>query len=80
MIGHQPNLFWQVTWRVVSPLLMLVIFLFFFVIQVNQELIYSVWDPAYVSPGPPGWGQGHCPCQWAWGAVLGERHRAGSPG
>uniref|UniRef100_A0A8D0PHD0 Transporter n=1 Tax=Sus scrofa TaxID=9823 RepID=A0A8D0PHD0_PIG len=47
MIGHQPNLFWQVTWRVVSPLLMLVIFLFFFVIQVNQELIYSVWDPAY---------------------------------
>ncbi|XP_076972916.1 sodium-dependent neutral amino acid transporter B(0)AT1 [Tamandua tetradactyla] len=47
MIGHQPNLFWQVTWRVVSPLLMLVIFLFFFVVKVNEELTYSVWDPAY---------------------------------
>lgn len=49
MIGHKPNIFWQVTWRVVSPLLMLVIFLFFFVIKVNEELIYSVWDPTYVS-------------------------------
>lgn len=49
MIGHKPNLFWQVTWRAVSPLLMLVIFLFFFVVQVNQKLMYSVWDPAYVS-------------------------------
>uniref|UniRef100_G1PKQ4 Transporter n=2 Tax=Myotis lucifugus TaxID=59463 RepID=G1PKQ4_MYOLU len=47
MIGHKPNIFWQITWRVVSPLLMLVIFLFFFVINVNKELIYSVWDPAY---------------------------------
>lgn len=49
MIGHKPNIFWQITWRVVSPLLMLVIFLFFFVINVNAELKYSVWDPANVS-------------------------------
>ncbi|CAK6444231.1 unnamed protein product [Pipistrellus nathusii] len=48
MIGHKPNIFWQITWRVVSPLLMLVIFLFFFVINVNAELKYSVWDPANV--------------------------------
>ncbi|XP_006872443.1 PREDICTED: sodium-dependent neutral amino acid transporter B(0)AT1 [Chrysochloris asiatica] len=47
MIGHKPNIFWQVMWRVVSPLLMLVIFLFFFVVKVNEELIYSVWDPDY---------------------------------
>eukprot|EP00069_Balaena_mysticetus_P006487 bmy_05113T0 len=47
MIGHKPNIFWQVTWRVVSPLIMLTIFLFFFVIKVNEELIYSVWNPAY---------------------------------
>uniref|UniRef100_A0ABI7VQL1 Solute carrier family 6 member 19 n=1 Tax=Felis catus TaxID=9685 RepID=A0ABI7VQL1_FELCA len=47
MIGHKPNIFWQVTWRVISPLLMLVIFLFFFVVKVKEELIYSVWDPAY---------------------------------
>lgn len=55
MIGHKPNIFWQVTWRVVSPLLMLAIFLFFFVIEVREELTYNIWDPAYVSPGPPGW-------------------------
>ncbi|XP_053449452.1 sodium-dependent neutral amino acid transporter B(0)AT1 isoform X3 [Nycticebus coucang] len=47
MIGHKPNIFWQVTWRVVSPLIMLVIFFFFFVVKVNEELIYSVWDPSY---------------------------------
>ncbi|XP_059550620.1 sodium-dependent neutral amino acid transporter B(0)AT1 [Myotis daubentonii] len=67
MIGHKPNIFWQITWRVVSPLLMLVIFLFFFVINVNKELIYSVWDPAYAEfpksekvPYP----------SWAYGVVV----------
>ena len=54
MIGHKPNIFWQVTWRVVSPLLMLAIFLFFFVIEVREELTYNIWDPAYVSPGRGG--------------------------
>lgn len=62
MIGHKPNIFWQVTWRVISPLLMLVIFLFFFVVKVKEELIYSVWDPAYVSHGAAAEGQ--------WGIVL----------
>lgn len=63
MIGHKPNIFWQVTWRVVSPLLMLVIFLFFFVVKVNEELVYSVWNPAYVSRGLPGRGSGGlAPC------------------
>ncbi|NIG59074.1 sodium-dependent neutral amino acid transporter B(0)AT1 [Pontoporia blainvillei] len=47
MIGHKPNIFWQVTWRVVSPLLMLTVFLFFLMISVNEELVYSVWNPAY---------------------------------
>lgn len=49
MIGHKPNIFWQVTWRVISPLIMLVIFLFYFVVKVNEELLYSVWNPEYVS-------------------------------
>lgn len=49
MIGHKPNIFWQVTWRLISPLIMLVIFFFYFVVKVNQELLYSVWDPNYVS-------------------------------
>ncbi|XP_053569016.1 sodium-dependent neutral amino acid transporter B(0)AT1-like [Bombina bombina] len=47
MIGHKPNIFWQVTWRVVSPLIMLVIFLFYFVIKVSQKLEYITWDPEY---------------------------------
>ena len=63
MIGHKPNIFWQVTWRVVSPLLMLAIFLFFFVIEVREELTYNIWDPAYVSPGPPGWAQAPPPSE-----------------
>ncbi|XP_045421642.1 LOW QUALITY PROTEIN: sodium-dependent neutral amino acid transporter B(0)AT1 [Lemur catta] len=47
MIGHRPNIFWQVTWRVVSPLIMLVIFFFFLVMKVNEEMTYNVWDPSY---------------------------------
>ncbi|XP_011947497.1 PREDICTED: sodium-dependent neutral amino acid transporter B(0)AT1 isoform X1 [Cercocebus atys] len=47
MIGHKPNIFWQVTWRVISPLLMLTIFLFYFVVKVSEELTYSIWDPGY---------------------------------
>uniref|UniRef100_H3A1D8 Transporter n=1 Tax=Latimeria chalumnae TaxID=7897 RepID=H3A1D8_LATCH len=47
MIGHKPNIFWQVTWRVISPLIMLVIFLFYFVVKVNEKLLYIVWNPEY---------------------------------
>uniref|UniRef100_A0A8C3T9Y9 Transporter n=1 Tax=Chelydra serpentina TaxID=8475 RepID=A0A8C3T9Y9_CHESE len=47
MIGHKPNIFWQATWRVISPLIMLVIFFFYFVVKVNQELLYIIWDPNY---------------------------------
>uniref|UniRef100_A0A8C8MHY2 Transporter n=1 Tax=Oncorhynchus tshawytscha TaxID=74940 RepID=A0A8C8MHY2_ONCTS len=49
MIGHKPNLFWQVTWRFVSPVIMLVIFIFYFVTQVSGELTYLVWDQDAVS-------------------------------
>ncbi|XP_035285424.1 sodium-dependent neutral amino acid transporter B(0)AT1-like [Anguilla anguilla] len=47
MIGHKPNIFWQATWRVISPLIMLVIFLFYFVTKVSAELTYNVWDPNF---------------------------------
>lgn len=78
MIGHKPNIFWQVTWPVVSPLLMLAIFLFFFVIEVREELTYNIWDPAYVSPGPPGWeGGGRLPSLRGRGE---SRGRARCPG
>nr|XP_033785697.1 sodium-dependent neutral amino acid transporter B(0)AT1-like [Geotrypetes seraphini] len=47
MIGHKPNIFWQATWRFISPLIMLTIFLAYFVVKVNQELLYIVWNPDY---------------------------------
>ncbi|KTF95169.1 hypothetical protein cypCar_00022317, partial [Cyprinus carpio] len=45
MIGHKPNFFWQVTWRLVSPLIVLLIFLFYFITTVSKELTYIAWDP-----------------------------------
>ncbi|XP_066482608.1 sodium-dependent neutral amino acid transporter B(0)AT1-like [Tiliqua scincoides] len=47
MIGHKPNIFWQATWRVISPLIMIVIFFFYFVVKVREELFYITWDPDY---------------------------------
>uniref|UniRef100_G1TDJ8 Solute carrier family 6 member 19 n=1 Tax=Oryctolagus cuniculus TaxID=9986 RepID=G1TDJ8_RABIT len=49
MIEHKPNIFWQLMWWVVSPQIMLVIFLFYFTVEVSKELTYSVWDPSYMS-------------------------------
>ncbi|XP_026203886.1 sodium-dependent neutral amino acid transporter B(0)AT1-like [Anabas testudineus] len=45
MIGHKPNIFWQATWRVLSPLIILVIFVFYFVTKVSAELTYITWNP-----------------------------------
>uniref|UniRef100_A0AAQ6IS81 Transporter n=1 Tax=Anabas testudineus TaxID=64144 RepID=A0AAQ6IS81_ANATE len=44
MIGHKPNIFWQATWRVISPLIMIFILVFYFVTQITKELTYLVWD------------------------------------
>lgn len=45
MIGHKPSLFWQVSWRFISPLTVLVILVFYLVTQAQEELTYLVWDP-----------------------------------
>ncbi|KAI1886196.1 hypothetical protein AGOR_G00211500, partial [Albula goreensis] len=45
MIGHKPNLFWQATWRVISPAIMLFIFLFYFITTVSKQLSYIAWNP-----------------------------------
>uniref|UniRef100_A0A8C5EID8 Transporter n=1 Tax=Gouania willdenowi TaxID=441366 RepID=A0A8C5EID8_GOUWI len=60
MIGHKPNLFWQITWRVISPLIMIVILVFYFVTQVTKSLTYLVWDqeesfPTLASRPYPSW-------------------------
>ncbi|KAM3595658.1 uncharacterized protein V6R79_000710 [Siganus canaliculatus] len=61
MIGHKPNLFWQVIWRVVSPLMVLVNFLCYFVAKVKAKPTYSTWNlhspnfPVMDTLPYPGW-------------------------
>ncbi|CAL8248790.1 unnamed protein product [Lota lota] len=45
MIGHKPNLFWQIMWRVISPAVMLFILIAFLVDKASENLIYKSWDP-----------------------------------
>ncbi|XP_069372749.1 sodium-dependent neutral amino acid transporter B(0)AT1-like [Paralichthys olivaceus] len=46
MIGYKPSIFWQVSWRFISPLIILVILVFYLVIEAQDELTYLVWDPS----------------------------------
>lgn len=46
MIGHKPNIFWQVTWRLVSPLIVLVIFVCYLISKISSTLTYITWNPA----------------------------------
>ncbi|XP_077362772.1 sodium-dependent neutral amino acid transporter B(0)AT1-like [Festucalex cinctus] len=46
MTGHKPSIFWQVMWRFVSPLIVLLILIFYLITQAQEELTYFVWDPA----------------------------------
>lgn len=45
MVGQKPNFFWQATWRVISPLILLVILIFYLIKTVSKKLTYIVWDP-----------------------------------
>ncbi|XP_070778227.1 sodium-dependent neutral amino acid transporter B(0)AT1-like [Enoplosus armatus] len=45
MVGRKPSIFWQVSWRFISPLIVLVILVFYLVTQAQGELTYLVWDP-----------------------------------
>ena len=49
MIGHKPNLFWQIMWRLISPAVMLFILISFIVDKVSEELVYKSWDPESVN-------------------------------
>ncbi|XP_007668092.2 inactive sodium-dependent neutral amino acid transporter B(0)AT3 isoform X2 [Ornithorhynchus anatinus] len=66
MTGRRPNLYWQVAWKFVSPLLMLIIFLAFLTLQTQKQPTYGAWDPDYENfPTKqekmyPGWGQAIC--------------------
>uniref|UniRef100_W5M739 Transporter n=1 Tax=Lepisosteus oculatus TaxID=7918 RepID=W5M739_LEPOC len=49
MTGRRPNFFWQATWRVISPLMLLVVFLAYVVVQVQQSPVYMAWNPDYIN-------------------------------
>lgn len=48
MTGRRPNIFWQATWRVISPLMLLVVFLAYVVVQAETQPTYDAWNPDYV--------------------------------
>lgn len=48
MTGRRPNLYWRLTWRVVSPLLLLSIFLSYIVLLAQRPPSYKAWNPQYV--------------------------------
>lgn len=45
MIGHKPSIFWRISWSFISPLIILVILVFYMVVQGQEELTHLVWDP-----------------------------------
>ncbi|XP_073533027.1 inactive sodium-dependent neutral amino acid transporter B(0)AT3 [Phyllobates terribilis] len=47
MTGRRPNIYWQATWRYISPLLMVAVFSSYIVIQFLTPLTYETWDPDY---------------------------------
>lgn len=53
MVGRKPSIFWQITWRFISPLIVLVILVFYLVTQAQKQLNYLVWDINSVSLQPP---------------------------
>lgn len=48
MTGRRPNLYWQATWRVISPLMLLVVLLAYVVVQAQENPTYDAWNPDYV--------------------------------
>uniref|UniRef100_A0A8C0GSG1 Transporter n=1 Tax=Chelonoidis abingdonii TaxID=106734 RepID=A0A8C0GSG1_CHEAB len=48
MTGRQPNFYWQVSWRIISPLLMLTVFIAFVTLQTQKQPSYAAWNPKYV--------------------------------
>lgn len=62
MTGRRPGLFWRVTWKVVSPLLLLSIFVAYVAVLAWTPLSYRAWDTQYV--GPPGGAGSHLGPAW----------------
>lgn len=48
MTGRKPNLYWQITWKFISPLLLLIVFVAFVTLQIQKPPSYAAWNPKYV--------------------------------
>ncbi|XP_063114001.1 inactive sodium-dependent neutral amino acid transporter B(0)AT3 isoform X4 [Cavia porcellus] len=90
MTGRRPSLYWRVSWRVVSPLLLLGILLSYIVLLALKSPSYKAWNPQYaLFPSQeeklyPHWVQATCallsflPLLWVPGYALAQwlaRHR-----
>ncbi|EPQ02524.1 Sodium-dependent neutral amino acid transporter B(0)AT3 [Myotis brandtii] len=66
MTGRRPGLYWRVTWKVISPLLLLTIFVAYIIFLVWTTLSYKAWNPQYKQfpsrqeKSYPGWVQAIC--------------------
>ncbi|KAJ7410722.1 Sodium-dependent neutral amino acid transporter B(0)AT3 [Pitangus sulphuratus] len=47
MTGRKLNLYWQITWRFISPLLLLTVFMAFVTLQMLKPPSYAAWNPKY---------------------------------
>ncbi|XP_049715006.1 inactive sodium-dependent neutral amino acid transporter B(0)AT3 [Elephas maximus indicus] len=66
MTGRRPGLYWQVTWKLIGPLMLLFIFVAYIVILAQKPPSYRAWNPQYEHfPSHqeklyPGWVQATC--------------------
>ncbi|XP_062925754.1 sodium-dependent neutral amino acid transporter B(0)AT3-like isoform X1 [Mobula hypostoma] len=47
MTGRRPNIYWHVTWRFISPLLLFIVFVAYVATEMQQHLSYETWNPDY---------------------------------
>uniref|UniRef100_A0A669CXD2 Transporter n=1 Tax=Oreochromis niloticus TaxID=8128 RepID=A0A669CXD2_ORENI len=47
MTGKRPNIFWKACWMVISPLLLLVVFVAYVIVQAQTRPTYQAWNPDY---------------------------------
>ncbi|NXV47529.1 S6A18 protein, partial [Uria aalge] len=47
MTGRKLSLYWQITWRFISPLLLLIVFVAFVILQIQKSPSYAAWNPKY---------------------------------
>ncbi|KAJ4931569.1 hypothetical protein JOQ06_025864 [Pogonophryne albipinna] len=49
MTGRRPNIYWQATWRFISPLMLLVVFVAYVVVAAEKRPTYNAWNPDHVN-------------------------------